>query len=330
MLITKNYLIKIVKFLKTSNFIKMDHNQLLANTEITALDNIDYIEHGIVMKLLEKSLNNFSKENIISSICKNQTLTSHGLLGLLALCSKNIYELLTMVAKFISIENQFIKLELSEINKDYYEIRVKLNIAMKPSIENFCKEFMLMQIYTGIYSQIKHYSSEMVINISHDVDKNYYTNIYPHICFKKTNDTSILIHKNIMNEEVPTRNDISFSILEKQCEKLLNLINTKITFIDKINNILNTSDHVLTLRELSQKLHLTDRTLSRKLKMYNTSYTRLSNVIRITKAQNLLSDTNIPIPEIAKNLHFSDTPSFYRFFKQMLNQTPKDFRNKMH
>ena len=42
----------------------------------------------------------------------------------------------------------------------------------------------------------------------------------------------------------------------------------------------------------------------------------------------MLSDTNLPIPEIAKNLDFSDTPSFYRFFKQMMNQTPKEYREK--
>ena len=50
------------------------------------------------------------------------------------------------------------------------------------------------------------------------------------------------------------------------------------------------------------------------------------NEIRLTRAKELLRDTNVPITEIAQEIGFDSLPSFYAFFRKHVGETPKEYR----
>lgn len=80
--------------------------------------------------------------------------------------------------------------------------------------------------------------------------------------------------------------------------------------------------------EIANELHVTTRTLRRKLEEEGTSFQELKDGIRRDTAIHLLSQPSIPISEISNRLGFSDPAAFTRAFKQWTGVTPGVYRRK--
>lgn len=77
---------------------------------------------------------------------------------------------------------------------------------------------------------------------------------------------------------------------------------------------------------IAERLGMTSRTLQRKLSQEGTSYQRLLDQARQEMAEDYLSNSELPIPEIALRLGYSETTSFHRKFKGTTGKTPGEFR----
>jgi AraC-like DNA-binding protein len=84
------------------------------------------------------------------------------------------------------------------------------------------------------------------------------------------------------------------------------------------------------LEEMASQLHISPRTLKRRLNQSNTSYRSLVKNAQLEMAQQLLVDQHIPISDIAKQCGFHNTAGLRDAFKRHLNTTPSNFRKKLH
>ncbi|MFC4874463.1 AraC family transcriptional regulator [Negadavirga shengliensis] len=83
-----------------------------------------------------------------------------------------------------------------------------------------------------------------------------------------------------------------------------------------------------TLEEVAERLHLTPRTLQRKLQEENTSFRVESESIKEELARNLLLSKSLTVGEIADRLGYADQAAFQRAFRQWTGATPKTYRNR--
>ncbi|GIC76315.1 AraC family transcriptional regulator [Moritella sp. F3] len=74
------------------------------------------------------------------------------------------------------------------------------------------------------------------------------------------------------------------------------------------------------------QLNMSERTLQRKLQQEQTSYQKLLDEARLLLAQQYLTETLLPVDDIAMQLGFSETRSFFRSFKGWTGQTPSIYR----
>jgi len=81
-----------------------------------------------------------------------------------------------------------------------------------------------------------------------------------------------------------------------------------------------------TLDVLSDKLHTTPSTLSRRLREENTSYQQIKDAIRRDIAIHHLTTSTIPISEISELLGYQDVSIFHRAFKKWSGVTPGAYR----
>lgn len=84
----------------------------------------------------------------------------------------------------------------------------------------------------------------------------------------------------------------------------------------------------LSVEECASQLHMTSRTLARKLKDEGTSFSQIKNLVRRDKAVSLLTHTTISIIEVAEKVGFSDPAVFTRAFRSWTGLTPKQYRTK--
>ena len=69
------------------------------------------------------------------------------------------------------------------------------------------------------------------------------------------------------------------------------------------------------------------RTLNRRLVEHGTTIAKLRSEVRAQLAQQLLSDTTLPMVEIAAALHYTDASTFTRAFRSWTGVAPSDWRN---
>lgn len=78
--------------------------------------------------------------------------------------------------------------------------------------------------------------------------------------------------------------------------------------------------------EIAAALHLSPRTLQRRLKDEGSGFAAEVNAVREGMARDLLRDGARPIAEIAYRLGFADTANFHRAFKAWAGMTPAAWR----
>lgn len=86
---------------------------------------------------------------------------------------------------------------------------------------------------------------------------------------------------------------------------------------------------LLTIDLVASSLHMTSRTLMRRLKDEGTCFQKIKDVVRRDKAVILLTQRTTPINRIAELVGFTDPAAFTRAFRTWTGETPKRFRT-MH
>lgn len=89
----------------------------------------------------------------------------------------------------------------------------------------------------------------------------------------------------------------------------------------------NIGNPEIKVSDLAASAHMSERTLSRKLKaLTGESPKKMLLTIRLEYTANLLRTTHLPITQIGSRAGFSDGSHFTRSFKEQYSMTPSDFR----
>ena len=91
------------------------------------------------------------------------------------------------------------------------------------------------------------------------------------------------------------------------------------------------SDPTLYVADLAAQVHMSERTLNRKLKaLSGETPKQLLLSVRLGFAAQLLDSSELSITEVSHTSGFSDASYFSRKFKEHFSQTPKQYRHTKH
>ena len=80
------------------------------------------------------------------------------------------------------------------------------------------------------------------------------------------------------------------------------------------------------LDQVAEKLHMSTRTLTRRLRDDGTSFRDLQCEVRLEQAKRQLQETRLPIKTICSNAGFTNVSAFSRAFRKYTSFSPSDYR----
>jgi AraC-like DNA-binding protein len=117
------------------------------------------------------------------------------------------------------------------------------------------------------------------------------------------------------------------SLAREQCERELEAIGPRAAVVAGVRaNLAREDGGFYPLPRIAKKMHMSVRTLKRKLEADGTSYSELLDEQRRGKAMLLLRRDDLAIEEVADRLGYSDAANFTRAFRRWTGTTPKAFR----
>ena len=84
-----------------------------------------------------------------------------------------------------------------------------------------------------------------------------------------------------------------------------------------------------TVEAVARELHISSRTLIRRLRAMNTTFQEISEDVRKLRARELLANEPIRLQDVAKLLGYEDQSNFRRAFKRWYGMGPSDYRSRI-
>jgi AraC-like DNA-binding protein len=123
-------------------------------------------------------------------------------------------------------------------------------------------------------------------------------------------------------------NEITYAAVLKLCDDLMEELQLQIGVIGQVRQILLVNlMRPTSFEAVAGYLHMSMRTLRRKLLEENTSFRKLVDELRMHMAIKYLRDTNLTIEDIAYSLGFSDAANFRHAFRRWTKTAPQQFRD---
>lgn len=135
-------------------------------------------------------------------------------------------------------------------------------------------------------------------------------------------------NRNWLEQKLTYANPITAALVRETCDRLLAELKMSSGMAGKVFNILMAQPGRFPgLETIADQLHVTSRTLRRKLQAQDTSYQTILTDVRKQLAIDYLQKTRMSTEDIAASLGFSDAANFRAAFKKWTGKTPSDFRS---
>ena len=117
------------------------------------------------------------------------------------------------------------------------------------------------------------------------------------------------------------------SRMEQLCQALVSKLNSHLILADEVKSMLQADEpETPSVGAIARRLHVSARSLHRHLAKQNTTYRALVDEVHRERAIRYLTNTDIPIPEIASRCGFVELSSFYSAFRRWTGMSPANYR----
>jgi AraC-like DNA-binding protein len=133
-----------------------------------------------------------------------------------------------------------------------------------------------------------------------------------------------------VTQPLPTSNPMLAELHDRYAGEHLNrLENSRISFKARELIVRQLPDGDPLRGEIAKALHMSERTLQRRLQEEGTSYNQLVDDIRQEFARNYLGQPNVTLGQAAYLLGFADQSTFFRACKRWFDMSPGEYRARL-
>jgi AraC-like DNA-binding protein len=251
-------------------------------------------------------------------------LSTHGFLGFAAMTSSTVREALDLAVRFAGTRTTALGLTLAVEGAT-----ASLAIQERAPLGTL-REFALISVMVGLWRIGEALTGRVVDGVAH-CD---FTPAGPtagillatgRMRFGQPTNRMVF-DATLLDRPLVTADPLAAQLARGECERELATV-AEAGLLGQVRAAITTGgDGVPSLAEVARELHLSTRTLKRKLADHGTTFTAILEDVRRQRALMLLGDRALSIGEVAARLGYSELPNFSRAFRKWTGMTPAAYR----
>ena len=263
-------------------------------------------------------------------------MTSHGPVGFASLSAPTIGEAITTFVQWERVQSATFNGNISK-QHDWYQVTL-IDTTSDPVFVQFLFEAFAKAMET-LLTQLGGNSKALILQVK-DVESNRRSQLQSELLAQLVFDADenrLLVPEAIWHQSSPLADPDLHALNIDKCRQLLAEQDSPAGIDETVRALLvKHFDGIIvfgkpaelppTQAEVCQLLHMTERTLIRKLKKQDTNFRTILTEERQRYSLVLLGERFCPVAEIAEKLGYTQTTNFCRAFKSWFGQSPNDYR----
>lgn len=140
--------------------------------------------------------------------------------------------------------------------------------------------------------------------------------------------SQVFLPANTLDAPVRSANPAEHVVFHQQCEEMLRTLDQVEDTTARVRRLLiQSAGQFLNITQIAELLHVSERTLRRRLDDEATSFKAILEEIKNLLATEYLTKTRLTVAEIAYLLDYAETGNFRRAFVRLNGVTPSDYRH---
>ena len=141
--------------------------------------------------------------------------------------------------------------------------------------------------------------------------------------------SQLFLPTRVLDTPVRTANQSEYVVFHQQCEEMLSSLSRVEKTTTAVRHLLiQSAGEFLDISQVAERLHISQRTLRRRLNAETTSFRAIFDEIRDLLAREYLADTQLTVGDIAHLLDYAETVNFRRAFVRWSGMTPIQYRQQ--
>jgi AraC-like DNA-binding protein len=258
-------------------------------------------------------------------------VTLHGPISLIALSSNNLLEVIQALERYFSLRAPAITFH-AKVEPDVVTLQVgypRQNDPLRP----FIMELVLIGLVV-MAEQILERPQPGTEVLMEGPEPGYYARFAGHLPAPVRYGAeaySIRIPRVLMEAPLRLADPNAAAMAREACERELQArqVSRDAALTARVRSLLAQSDERLpTLEEVATALHVSTRTLKRRLQEEGRNFRALVDHVLEARATQMLQDEGLSVSEVAFRLGYNDVSNFSRAFRRWTGQSPSDFKKE--
>jgi len=298
-----------------------------SNIDYSRCDDVQYrVSHEKLLRMWEVAGELSGDPNFGLTLAAEVPAPPFNAVGYLAMTSKNLREVLEVMAKYSAVFSDECHFKTTE-DSQFAKVSIDLSCGLVASRQH--TDFWQLFFYRLLSLNIgwKLPLEEAGFRHEKPSDMTVYDDLFK--CEIKFNQETnyLLFPKVYLDYETISADPAMHKVHEARADQQLYSL-TEIGIVNKVKKIVfeYLPDENIELGEVAKRLNLTPRTVQRNLSDEGTTFKKIVDLTRKDYTISEIINTDLSISEIAFRLGYKDLSSFYRAFRRWTGVTPIVYR----
>jgi AraC-like DNA-binding protein len=250
--------------------------------------------------------------------------SAYGYLGMAATSAATLGEALDLVIRFSHVVTTALDLRLKKESG-----MASLVIDERADIGS-AREVALVSLVVGLWQIANELTGRELpgmadLSLAEPAYFSRFSHLLPNVRFNQP-VTQLVFDAALLELPLRKPDRVALLLAREQCERKLRELGFDAALVERVRRLLPKADGFRSLQELASTLHMSPRTLKRRLSAEGISFSALLDRERREKALLLLRSPELTLEQITERVGYSTVPNFVRAFRRWTGKTPAAFR----